>query len=71
MRVIEERDDGAVLDFSTDELRLLFSVLAEVQGGPNAFDDADWDMLINQPRALEESLISSLQPVVARLTDKI
>lgn len=71
MKIVEERDDGAIIDLTTDELRLIFGVLIEVRNGPRAFDDDDWNGLIGQPRELEKSVIDKLQPVVTKLTAKL
>ena len=71
MRVIEERDNGAILELTTPELRLVYGVLIEVRNGPNAFNDDDWDTLVDQPRELEKAIIDSLQPIVARLTARL
>jgi hypothetical protein len=64
MNVLDKSRDSATLRLTTGELRLLFGVLAEVQGGPNAFDDEDWNMLIGMPRELAEQLLDQMQPVL-------
>lgn len=64
MKLIDQNQEGATIEFTTAELRLVFSVLGEVRDGPNAFDDDDWDMLIGLPRALEVRLLDELQPVL-------
>jgi hypothetical protein len=55
---------SASLRLSIDELRLVFGVLSEVDGGANALDDADWDLLIGEPRHLAIALIDQLQDLL-------
>jgi len=69
MKVLDQNKDGVTIHLSNGELRLIASVLTEVQGGPKAFDDEDWGMLIGLPRDSAERLIDEMQPALERANE--
>jgi hypothetical protein len=69
MKVLADNADGATIQFSAEELRLIFGVLIELRDGANAIDDEDWEVVIGQPRELELEIIDGLQKVLRAIND--
>lgn len=71
MRLIENRtaSSGVVtVELTQVELRLIYGVLAQVNNGPNAYDDPDWDMLIGIDRKVEAKLLNDLDAIIQTRT---
>lgn len=66
MNVISKTNDTITVELTIDELRLMLSVINEITEGPEALDQADWDMLIGWPRpaatALADQILDVLPP---------